>query len=154
MPARLMTAFLCTVIIGGCGECCSASPAISASQESNRDKELLQGNWEIASFVANGKEGPPSELEENERKCSFTGDRIVIWHGEGTYKLGTAKPNTIDIAFDKGEGKGKTYVGVYSLEGDTLKICLAKPGRERPKEFKSDADSGLLLVTYRRVKSK
>jgi len=50
---------------------------------------------------------------------------------------------------------GKTAVGIYDLDGDTLKWCTNEPGgTERPKEFSSEADNKHLLVTLKREKSK
>ena len=42
----------------------------------------------------------------------------------------------------KGQGKGQTVLGIYALEGETLKLCYALPGRERPKTFTTAEGSG------------
>ena len=44
--------------------------------------------------------------------------------------------------------------GIYELKGDTLRICGAGQGGERPKEFKSDEGSDAMLLTFRREKKK
>jgi len=45
----------------------------------------------------------------------------------------------------------RTLKGIYTLDGDTLKICLTEKG-DRPKEFKLDADSKAALMTLKRDK--
>jgi uncharacterized protein (TIGR03067 family) len=98
---------------------------------------------------------------------------------EETYKLDPgAKPKTIDLTmtmktmkFEKVAaeiGKGvevkqgekvkppeekvevKTLKGIYSLEGDSLKICFNMPDKDRPTEFA--AKDGQVLITLKRAK--
>ena len=91
----------------------------------SKEREKLAGTWQ--GFVVNGKgENPnagPVKLE-----VTITGDKMTAKDlqagnksmGEGTYKLDIAK-QTIDPTGTAGPEKGKTYQGIYSLEGDTLK---------------------------------
>ena len=46
------------------------------------------------------------------------------------------KPKTIDYDVIDGPTKGKKQLGIYELEGDTVKFCFAKPDSERPTDFK------------------
>jgi hypothetical protein len=48
---------------------------------------------------------------------------------------------------DDGGGKG-----IYELNGDTLKSCVASPGKERPTEFSAKAGSGHTLRVFKCVK--
>jgi uncharacterized protein (TIGR03067 family) len=41
---------------------------------------------------------------------------------------------------------------IYELNGDRLKICMDKPGGERPKEFKTKVDSAQKMFTFNRSK--
>jgi hypothetical protein len=51
---------------------------------------------------------------------------------------------------DKEEHKGKTGLGIYTLEGDDLQWCVCQPGEtKRPKEFWG---KGHLFVTFKRDK--
>jgi uncharacterized protein (TIGR03067 family) len=66
-------------------------------------------------------------------------------------KLDTSrKPRTIDTEQIVGEHRGKILQGIYELNGDTLRVCLAPPGKERPTEFSARAGSGNSLAVYRR----
>jgi len=56
--------------------------------------------------------------------------------GTGTFTLNpSASPKTLDATGTSGKYAGKTYLGIYKLDGDTLEWCVAPPGKERPKEF-------------------
>jgi uncharacterized protein (TIGR03067 family) len=49
-----------------------------------------------------------------------------------------AKPHaTADLLINEGpeESKGKTSQCLYKLDGDKLTLCVALPGKDRPKEF-------------------
>jgi hypothetical protein len=45
-------------------------------------------------------------------------------------------------------------LGIYALDGDTLKVCYDPQGQDRPKEFKSAADSNVTFAVCKRVKAK
>ena len=45
-----------------------------------------------------------------------------------------------------GSEKGETYLGIYKIEGDTLKWCVAVPGSERPSEFATSGSDFLLVL--------
>ena len=46
-----------------------------------------------------------------------------------------------------------TLLGIYTLEGDVLKVCFAGPGEEqRPTEFKSESGKTGILI-FERVKA-
>ena len=47
---------------------------------------------------------------------------------------------------------GKTVLGIYEINGDTIKYCWAEPGKERPKEFATKTDSNQTLMVLKRVK--
>jgi uncharacterized protein (TIGR03067 family) len=69
---------------------------------------------------------------------------------KGSYKLDAAK-GTIDFVPDDGPAKGKTLLGLYKVEGDTLTLCFRSAGMERPTELKT-TDKNTVLATYERKK--
>src|SRR5438128_1530778 len=62
-----------------------------------------------------------------------------IW--EGTVQVDASQsPKRIGM-FSPGDNKNQ-LLGVYSLEGDTLKICHSKSANEYPRDFTAEAGSG------------
>ena len=57
----------------------------------------------------------------------------------------------IDFTLTAGPDKGKTSRGIYSLEGDTLRIAYAGPGEERPKDFTTAKDTKQMSWTLKRA---
>lgn len=130
----------------------AAAPWIYAA---DADMEKIQGTW----MVESGQEGGKA-LEAGKVKgtmVTITADTITVKEGdqkrEMTYKLDPAKnPKTIDLTTTQGTDKGKTAQGIYSLEGDSLKICFTIPGKDRPIAFDTRADSKEMLFTMKKAK--
>jgi uncharacterized protein (TIGR03067 family) len=65
---------------------------------------------------------------------------------EATVKFdATKKPKEIDLAV----GKGKPFLAIYKLGGDTLTLCIGDQ-KNRPTEF--EAKEGRVLIEYKRDK--
>ena len=47
---------------------------------------------------------------------------------------------------------GKEIKGIYEMDGDTLKSCVAPAGKERPKEFSAGKGTGHTLRVFKRMK--
>ena len=121
----------------------------------SKEREKLAGTWQ--GFVVNGKgENPnagPVKLE-----VTITGDKMTAKDlqagnksmGEGSYKLDIAK-KTIDPTGTAGPEKGKSYQGIYSLEGDTLKWCVGNPGDARPTQFVTKSGQYLLILKRQKL---
>jgi len=73
-----------------------------------------------------------------------------IDHGEGEYTLDlAADPPRLDAAKTRGRGRRQAYIGIYTLEGDTLKWCVS-PQKVRPETF--ETKKGQFLVILKRDK--
>jgi uncharacterized protein (TIGR03067 family) len=119
-----------------------------------KDLDKLQGTWQMQSGTNEGKEVSADEAAKV--KITFEGNKATLKDRNSTLKATveldqTAKPATIDFNIEKDK---ETIKGIYSLEGDNLKLCIALPGTDRPKEFASKAGSGetRLLVLKREKK--
>src|SRR5262249_17532944 len=67
---------------------------------------------------------------------------------ELTYKLDTTKdPKHITL-----EGDGKKMVGIYTLDGDELRVCLSEDPDNRPTEFATKAGTKTVFGILKRVK--
>src|SRR5262249_53158545 len=110
------------------------------------ERERHQGTWAVVSFEREGKATPKETLDEIKRVVR--GDQVV-WTRDGeafaetTVALDPSKaPKAIDVTPTSGPSKGKVAPGIYKLDADTLTICMAAPGKERPSSFKAEKGSG------------
>jgi uncharacterized protein (TIGR03067 family) len=133
--------------------------ADAPKEDVKKDKENLRGTWKAVTAEQRGE----SKNDEEDHRLSFDGDKFSIKRGDqtmiqGTFKLDPSKKlKEIDMNItedETGKHTGKTALGIYALEGDTLKWCVAEPGTsERPKEFSAPADTKLMFITLKREKS-
>jgi uncharacterized protein (TIGR03067 family) len=66
----------------------------------------------------------------------------------------STKPAAIDFEHAEGALKGKTWKGIYALDGDTLTTCdnSTSPDKGRPAAFEAAAGSGHILIRFQRAK--
>jgi RNA polymerase sigma factor (sigma-70 family) len=115
----------------------------------------LDGTWLAVELSKDGNAVPKDEVEKT--KVVFKDGTLTVTDGdkvkEGKVQIDiTKKPATIDITIAEGEGKEETHLGIFEVDGDTLKICFAHAGNERPTAFESQAGSGLRLGVFKRSK--
>jgi erythromycin esterase len=136
-----------------------ASRAQPLSDASRKELEQLQGTWRGISIKQDGQELP---LEGG-----LANLEVVIKGNERTVKAGdtvfsravfrmdpTATPKTVDVTITEGTLAGKSLLGVYELDGDTYRICLAKAGDPRPETIASKPGSGHTLTVLARAPRK
>jgi uncharacterized protein (TIGR03067 family) len=132
----------------------AADSATNPASKAELDK--LQGTWEVVRVEAAGKLLPGETTKgwtlviDGAKYTLHEGDRTV----EGVLKLDLlTSPRAIDAVRTSGADKGKTRWGIYSLEGDQLKICFVEPdAHQRPKQFTtSGADGGQSLYVLKRA---
>jgi uncharacterized protein (TIGR03067 family) len=121
--------------------------------DKKKDEEAILGKWQLQKMDSGDPKDPPLPAEALAKMTlTFKKDGKVAntdFQGkehDGEYKLDTAaKPKTIDL------GKDKDFsLGVYELDGDTLKVCLLYGGKTRPTEFKADG-KGTVVTIFKRV---
>jgi uncharacterized protein (TIGR03067 family) len=149
--AVLATAFLIAGV--------SLLDAAGGAKEDAVKKELqaLKGTWRVISREVDGKKASEEELkgvtltrDETGKFSVRRGDKLIV---AGVIKIDpTKKPKTTDVTYTGGEFKGQTALGIYEIEGDTYRGCVARPGGERPKDFSAKAGSGHSLIVYKREK--
>lgn len=140
------------LLVAGITVGCAASVAPVTADAG--DAQRLSGVWIAASAERNGMAA--DDLKGHQ--LTFSGDRFTIRSKgkllyRGTFLVDPSKtPATINFTHTRGEAKGKTWRGIYALEGDVLKICdnaddLAKG---RPAALSTEPGSGRVLVNFRR----
>lgn len=137
-----------------------ARPAWAEEDDEAFKKELaaLAGTWRLESSLVNG-DSPPEEVRKEVAMTRTADGKIVGRRGETVMMEGIVKkldlaatPKTIATDITAGDNKGKTVEGIYELDGDTLRICVALPGNPRPTKFNGDAGSNCALMVYKREK--
>jgi uncharacterized protein (TIGR03067 family) len=126
------------------------------ARDDKSDTQALQGTWALASAELAGKPFPEQLVKSMSLTMKDGRYTVMVGQGkdEGTCKLDSSKtPKTIDITGTDGPNKGKTFLAIYKLDGDSLSICYDLSGKAYPTEFKSKPDTKLFLVEYKRDKS-
>ena len=134
-----------------------AADAEAKEEAVAKDLQAFEGTWRLSSREENGKKFSEVEIKDviatidGSGKVSVRrGDKVI---NKGTVKLDpTKKPKTIDVTYTAGERKGQAVLGIYEIEGDAFRLCVARPGDERPAEFSTKDGSGRTLVAYQREK--
>jgi uncharacterized protein (TIGR03067 family) len=122
-----------------------------------KELQAFKGIWRLSAKEEDGKKFSEEEIKDiigtGDGLGKFSvrrGDKVI---GEGTIKPdSTKKPKRIDITFTKGKHKGQTVQGIYEIEIDFFRVCIARVGYERPGAFSAKAGSGHTLVVYKRNK--
>jgi uncharacterized protein (TIGR03067 family) len=136
----------------------SAGLFLAADDEAvKKEYKNFTGTWTIVSIEIEGMK-QPDEIVKGYPKLLLKGDQFTMdspgGAHKGTYKVDLAKkPKQMDITFTDGPEKGKTLLGIYELNGDTYKVCLAMAdNKNRPTEFASKPGSGNVLEVLKREK--
>jgi uncharacterized protein (TIGR03067 family) len=133
---------------------CGLTLAANVGAEEKSAQKKIQGKWKIESALHGGKAMPDEMtksailvIDGNKMKITMTanGKEQTV---EMTFKLDPSKkPGAIDVDID-----GKPGLGIYSLDGDTLKICHGEGDDPRPTEFASKEGTRSALIVFKRVK--
>lgn len=112
------------------------------------------GVWKYESMVVEGQELQAAVLGGS--KLVVQGDRFTALDPEATYHGffrvdPSVSPKTIEITFTDGPEAGTTKHGIYELEADTYRSCLAVRGTIRPLRFAARPGSGQALQVLKRV---
>ena len=129
--------------------------ADETKDDNKKEIEHLEGIWRYVSLEIEGNKAPQESYKG--AKLVIKGDKFTAYEGDevlhGTFKVDTSKkPKTIDVTFSDGPDKGKIMRGIYELDNDTYKVCIAMPGKDRPTKFETKKDSGHVLEVLKREK--
>lgn len=145
-----MTRWFCVTLFVAFASCC-----LCRGDDAKDDAKSMQGTWLLAAAELGGEKFP-DEIRKSIKMVLGDGKYTVTVGtrpDKGTVKLDSAtKPKSMDITGTEGPNKGKTFLAIYELSDDALKICYDLSGKSRPTEFKTTKGTKLFLVTYNREK--
>lgn len=127
----------------------------ASGQVAEKAMDQLQGTWRATRAERDGR--PAADVVGH--RLTVAGDHFQIRSGEGkSLYAGSVRldpkagPAAIDFHHTEGTLRGKTWKGVYALDGDTLTVCdnAADLDRARPAAFEARSGSGYVLITFRR----
>jgi uncharacterized protein (TIGR03067 family) len=155
--------------------CVAAEPP--KDEAAKKDMELLRGTWVLVGREAQGRRMSDREFKEMQDKHQIS---FVFKGSEGVWRWAvvsyqspdgktrwsgvlypspfmcrlepTKQPKEMDLEFRKNPTNPKEYTlkAIYSIEGDTLKICTGDRADLRPTRFATESGSnGALLVLQR-----
>jgi uncharacterized protein (TIGR03067 family) len=122
--------------------------AAPVPKDAPKQTESFEGEWVLIAIVHEGK-----RLDMKPGVVTFKDRVYTLSYGPDnpenelvTFTFDPkANPMTIDFT---PQGENLVIKGIYKIEKDKLTICFGMDGTDRPKEFKSEADSrtGLIIV--------
>ncbi len=115
----------------------------------------LEGEWAMVSSIRDGEPLDKNYVKRGRR--SYKGSKTVMFFADQLYMQSSftldpaQQPKEIDFLNSHGPGAGKTQLGIYELEGPTLKTCLSAPGHPRPGNYKTEHGDGRTVTVWSRV---
>jgi uncharacterized protein (TIGR03067 family) len=129
--------------------------AAATGPDNKRPAAALEGEWSMVSGEIGGRPMPEAFVKTGRRVAK--GDETTVTLGGRTfltskYTVDTSKkPYAIDYTMTDGPTKGKTQLGIYELDGDTVRFCFAAPGKDRPTKFEARAGDEQTLSVWKKV---
>jgi uncharacterized protein (TIGR03067 family) len=133
----------------------AGSAAGSAAAVGADDHGGLHGRW----AAVEARRGAQEAVDIVGQHLHFEGDAFRIWYRGAVLYRGTfavdasACPPSVDFRHAGESCGGRTWRGIYRIDGDNLTICDddGDPTRGRPTSFDTGPDSGRVLVVLERV---
>jgi len=147
MPRRLPTACVLSALL--------LLPALLRADDATQGDKDLDGMWEATATTHDAQDRNAPMVGKG--VWTIAGDTLTTKAGDmdarkATIKVDASKtPKTLDLTPQDGPDKGKTYLCVYTLKGDDLRICFADAGKDRPTEIAAKFGSGWTIVALKRA---
>jgi uncharacterized protein (TIGR03067 family) len=132
-------------------------PSKDAAKELKELHAKLDGKWVLKRVESEmGKQDVPEGVGGaafDKEKYTFTMGSMTE-KGTMTFRLGK-KPREVDVKITEGNDADKKQFGVYELEGDTFKLCVAfagEPESSRPKAIEIKEGTRETLFVFKRAK--
>jgi uncharacterized protein (TIGR03067 family) len=114
-------------------------------QPAKTDQERMVGEWLIKNADSK-RQGELWVIHKDHILMNYYGPGILA---RQYHFLDAGKdPKQIDITFTQTNGPNATK-GIYVLDGDELRLCLATPGKDRPAAFPVNPKPGEVVILHR-----
>jgi len=126
------------------------------TEAAKQDVAQLQGEWVMSTGGRDGN-ALPAEMLKNSKRVCMVDETTVVVGGQLLMKAKftldpSKKPKSLDYQITGGANAGKTQLGIYELDGDTVKFCFSTPGTDRPTDFATKAGDGHTSSVWKREK--
>ena len=140
--------------------CLMAATTITLAGDASavrKDKAALQGTWRVVASEQDGEKVPADDLKD--LFLIFKEDAIQIREGTKSeekfrFAIDPARnPKEMDLTILFGPKKGMIDRAIYTIDGNTLRICIqSNKDSPRPRDFSTRPASKLWLVVLERSK--
>lgn len=114
----------------------------------------LEGEWSMVSGSMDSHPIEPSMVKSGRRVTRGNQTKVLFGQQvfmDATFTLNPAKtPHEVDFVHVQGMNAGKTQLGIYELDGKTLKLSSSTPGQPRPVDF--EPGPGKTVVVWQLAK--
>ncbi|MEK7830003.1 MAG: TIGR03067 domain-containing protein, partial [Acidobacteriota bacterium] len=104
------------------------------NHKAEEDRKMIEATWIMLTAELSGQKLPDAGFKDT--KLVLADGRYTFQNDQGTYKLIPADdpkaPKAMDITGTNGPNQGKTFLAIYELTADTLRICYDLAGKTRP----------------------
>lgn len=135
-------------------DCSRVTPNASEMGDYNKALNQLQGTWAIRSYQHGTFTETAGELK----------GRTIVIEGSSYYSVLSEEgqrakasiqlnhkksPKEIDLTMDFDDGSKMALFGIYSVDGESLRLCVNE--ESRPTEFLSTRENGATLITLEKT---
>jgi uncharacterized protein (TIGR03067 family) len=126
------------------------------SDAAKKDLAALDGEWSMVSGERDGQAIPEEYVKSAKRVCkegvvTVSFNDMVFLQAKLTLDP-SKKPKHMDYDITDGPTKSQRQLGIYEIDGDTIKFCFSPDDKGRPTDFTAKEGSGRTLSVWKRVK--
>lgn len=114
-----------------------------------------EGEWAMTAGILNGSAMAEhlvawcQRVTRGDVTSVAAGPRVIL---RARFALDASKkPHAVDYVNLEGANRRKSQRGIFELKGDQLRVCMAPPGKLRPRDFSSKVGDGRSYTTWRRT---
>jgi uncharacterized protein (TIGR03067 family) len=138
---------------------CAAGSKVAKGAALDPELQRFQGTWLLVAAEMDGK--PVADEHIQQSRLTYVGDQVelLVPHQHREVIVATIlaldpskSPAQLKWVRSKGPFAGVPTVAIYQFEGpDQVKVCLDPSGKTLPARFGTDAGSGHVWQTWKRV---